>query len=379
MKKLQARLNALTASNTPDLVVLLQGETGTGKSTIARKLHEAGVRKKAPFVTVNAASIPDTLFESLMFGFVKGAFTGATSAQAGWLEMAKGGTLFLDEVGEMPLAHQVRLLETFGGARRFRRLGAVEEQTLDVHLFCATSRDLKQEVAAGRFRPELLRRIQVNTCRIPPLRERGHEDINLLACHLVTDYLRMQGLHKPDAPHIRLEDFLSRQARDYLYHYEWPWNVGELENLFRNEGIRSKLRLRGKEKVELDEVLEALDLEKGERWIELSRDTSGLPPLHLNYRGITEWTERAKGEHMSRVFALSSESISETARRMDCSRDVVYKYLEIAKSPPPTEHPPGLRNDVALEAESPPETSAPSPDASSTGPQPARPVRRRSR
>jgi len=374
-------------------VVLLLGETGTGKSTIARFLHEAGVRPTAPFVSVNAAAIPDSLFESLMFGYVKGAFTGAYTPQAGWLEMARGGTLFLDEVGEMPLSQQVGLLDTFGGPRRFRRLGADQEQGLDLHLICATSRNLKLEAEAGRFRPELLRRIQVNTCRIPPLRDRGPEDIRLLACHLITAYLAIQHILPPNAPMVRLEDYLSGQAREHLYRYEWPWNVGEMENLFRHEGVRGKLRTLGREKVELEEVLEALDLEHRERWTEVPRSGSSIPPLHLNYRAVEAWCERLKAEHMRRVFQDCGEHVSDTSRKMGCSRDVVYKYLELAESAEASDageassssQPPEIPTNDRLSATSatprrtPADATAPQSPPAASLTVPARSPRRRSR
>lgn len=327
MMRLKQALEDLAKSNAPDLVVLLLGETGTGKSTIARMLHEAGTRRTAPFVDVNAAAIPGSLFESLMFGYAKGAFTGAVTGQAGWFEMARGGTLFLDEIGDLPTPQQAGLLNALGGTHHFRRLGAEEEQLLDIHLICATSRELKEEVRAGRFRRELLRRIQINTCRVPPLRERGPGDIQLLACHMISAYLSAQGLLGTGAPAVRLEDFVSRQARDYLLQYDWPWNVGQMENLFKNEGIRTRLRTLGRHKVEMDAVLEALDLERREPWKELPPATSMPLSIDANYQALNAWCEQQKSIHMLRVYHECGENVAATAKRMGCSRDVVYKYV----------------------------------------------------
>lgn len=331
MKRLHGRLEELANAKSKDLIVLFLGETGTGKSTIARQLHQEGARRSGPFIPINTPSINEHLFESLMMGHTRGSFTGAIADQPGWFEMAKGGTLFLDEIGDMPLAQQTRLLETLGGARRFRRLGSDRERVLDVHLFSATSRELKQEATRGLFRPELLRRISVNTCRIPPLRERGPEDIHLLACHAITVYLKEQKLLPPDAPLISLDEYVSRATRDYLYTYEWPWNVSQLENLFANEWIRTLLRSKGKKKVDLSEVKEALDLSQETSWPELHRPhvSAQSLPLNLTYEALDQWYNYQKAIYIRRMTEACAGNRSEVARRLDCTRDVVYKFLEM--------------------------------------------------
>lgn len=330
MKLLHARLEQLATSPSKDLIVLFLGETGTGKSTIARRLHEEGSRKHKPFVSINTPSINEQLFESLMLGHVRGAFTGAVADQPGWFEMARGGTLFLDEIGDMPVSQQARLLETLGGSKRFKRLGAQTEQALDVHLFSATSRELKLDVEKKLFRPELLRRISVNTCRIPPLRERGAEDVCLLARHAITHYLKRQQLMAPSEPLISLEDFVSRPARDYLIQYEWPWNVSQLENLFANEWIRTRLRTQGKDKVELPDLREALDLPPVPGWAELAGRDTGVQtlPLDLSYEALERWCGRQKGLYIQRLLEACGGNRSEVARRLGCSRDMIYKFME---------------------------------------------------
>lgn len=326
MQRLQARLKALAESRDPDLVILLLGETGTGKTVIARTLHHQGTRREGPFVPVNAAAIPDTLFESLMFGHARGAFTGAHTNQPGWFELARGGTLFLDEVGELPLLQQPRLLESLGGNRVFRRLGDAREQAVDLHLICATNRNLKEAAAAGNFRQDLLRRIQINTCLVPSLRDRGKGDIHLLATHLLHTYLIRQGLLPSDSPIPDLSRFFSRPALDFLYRYDWPWNVSELENLFRDEGLRCLLRTVGREKVDLDLVQEALHLDTPPR-VALAPAVEPALPLSVTYQELETWHEREKSNHIARLHRENGGSVTVTARVLGCSRDLVYKYL----------------------------------------------------
>ena len=151
--------------------VLIEGETGTGKGVLARAMHQAGARRDGPFVDVNCAAIPDTLLESEMFGFERGAFTDARHPKAGLFETAHGGTLFLDELGYLPVALQAKLLKVIED-RCVRRLGSTRTIAVDVCIVSATTDDLQALVRAGRFRPELYHRLAVVTLRLPPLRER---------------------------------------------------------------------------------------------------------------------------------------------------------------------------------------------------------------
>ena len=149
------------------------GETGTGKELAAREIHQLGSRSGQPLITVNCAAIPDTLIESELFGYEKGAFTGATSNRIGLIEAADGGTLFLDEIGELPLPAQARLLR-FIQEGEIRQIGSVNSKRVDVRLICATHRDLSSLAAKNAFRQDLFYRIDVLRLAIPPLRERGH-------------------------------------------------------------------------------------------------------------------------------------------------------------------------------------------------------------
>lgn len=248
MRALKQWLEWIAESTDPTLTLLLLGETGTGKSLIAKAIHTKGQRREGPFETINCAAIPPSLFESQMFGHIKGAFTGADMRQEGAFERARAGTLFLDEVGEIPLIDQSKFL-TVLSTRRFRLLGESREREFNSHLICATNRDLRRDADEGRFRSDLLRRIYINVYRVPTLRERGEEDIHLLTQHIITQYLVEQRLRRADEPLVNLRDVLTRDAEAVLYQHTWPWNVGELENLFRNELVRRFVRSGGQDRV----------------------------------------------------------------------------------------------------------------------------------
>ena len=200
--------------------VLLLGESGTGKELLARALHERSPRASLPFVAVNCGAIPPELIESELFGHVRGAFTDAVRANKGLAAEADGGTLFLDEVGELPLAVQVKLLR-FLQDQEVRPVGDVRSRRVDVRVVAATSRDLSSDVAAGRFREDLLYRLDVVRLRLPPLRERT-EDVAPLAAHFLARHARL----RPDLPGLALGD----DAREALLAHRWPGNVRELEH-----------------------------------------------------------------------------------------------------------------------------------------------------
>jgi DNA-binding NtrC family response regulator len=214
------RILRLVAKVAPtDATVLLVGETGTGKELIARSLHVQSARARGPFVPVNLGAIPETLVESELFGYRRGAFTGATGDRGGLLEMADGGTLFLDEIGEMPHATQVKLLRVLE-SHEVRRLGDSATRMVDLRLVAATHRDLRALVDAGRFREDLYYRLNVVRIELPPLRER-REDIGLLASYFlarIAERQRRSGLS------------FSPEAMAALERYDYPGNVRQLEN-----------------------------------------------------------------------------------------------------------------------------------------------------
>ena len=202
-----------------DANILILGENGTGKDIIARLLYRHSPRSGKPFVTIDLGSIPEQLFESELFGYEKGAFTDARKAKAGRMEVATGGTLFLDEIGNLSLPMQAKLLTAIE-KRQISRLGSTQSTPIDVRLICATNADIRRMVEEGRFRQDLLYRINTIELHIPPLRERGN-DILLLADHFLQRYARkyrkeMRGL--------------TREAKNKLLKYAWPGNVRELQH-----------------------------------------------------------------------------------------------------------------------------------------------------
>ena len=198
--------------------ILITGETGTGKELMARYIHRFSASPDAPFVAVNCAAIPEQMLESILFGHEKGAFTGAVSAQPGKFELANGGTLLLDEIGELPLGLQAKLLRVLQ-EQRVERLGGRREIELNVRIIAATNRDLQQEVAEGRFRADLMFRLDVLPLHISPLRERK-EDVLPLARRFISKY----------APQEAQDELLTEDACRALLQHDWPGNARELEN-----------------------------------------------------------------------------------------------------------------------------------------------------
>ena len=209
--------------------ILVCGESGTGKDVVARALHSGGVRADAPFIEVDCAALPETLFESILFGHERGAFTDAKAMKRGLFEIAGSGTIFLDEIGEVPLAAQAKLLRSLEN-RRFKRVGGITDISLGAAIVAATNRDLAKEVAAGRFREDLWFRLNVFPIALPPLRLRG-DDILLLAEHFVRTL----------SPRIGRKDVvLSDETRAALLAYSWPGNVRELKNTIERALILTK-------------------------------------------------------------------------------------------------------------------------------------------
>jgi Nif-specific regulatory protein len=199
--------------------VLIRGESGTGKELIAHALHHHSPRAGKPFVRVNCAALPETLVESELFGYERGAFTGAQARRKGRFELADGGTLFLDEIGELSPSTQAKLLRVIQ-EREFERLGGTATIPVDVRLITATNKNLEAALGDGTFREDLYYRLNVFTICLPPLRERK-SDILLLADHFVEKYARLHG---------RSIKRISTPAIDMLVSYHWPGNVRELEN-----------------------------------------------------------------------------------------------------------------------------------------------------
>jgi formate hydrogenlyase transcriptional activator len=241
---------------------LILGETGTGKEVIARAVHNLSPRKERTFVKVNCAAIPSGLLEAELFGYERGAFTGAINQKLGRFELADRGTLFLDEIGDIPLELQPKLLRVLQ-EQEFERLGSNRTQTVDVRVVAATNRDLARLVADREFRSDLFYRLNVFPIQIPPLRER-REDVPLLVRYFVQNFSRRLN---------KTVQYVPADAMDALVNYAWPGNIRELENLIE----RAVLLSPGKElRVPLSELKQAAlsvsDIS------DISADGSFLPP-----------------------------------------------------------------------------------------------------
>ncbi len=273
---------------------LLLGESGTGKELLARALHSLSPRAGEGFVAINCAAIPENLLESELFGYERGAFTGALKQTPGKVEMADQGTLFLDEIGDMPMSLQAKLLR-FLQERVVERVGGREEIPVDVRVVCATNKDLQTEIQQGRFREDLYYRISEITIQIPPLREREGGRL-ILARTLLTKYA---------AQHGRPLKGYTKDAQAAIQGYAWPGNVRELENKIKGAVIMAE----GKQ-------VNAVDLGLGDE------DTDG-PNLNLR-----EVRKDAETRAVSRALVYSSGNISQAAKLLGITRPTLYDLIE---------------------------------------------------
>lgn len=270
-----------------DANILVLGENGTGKDLVARSLRYYSPRRAAPFSTIDLGSIPENLFESELFGYEKGAFTDARQSKAGRMEAADGGTLFLDEIGNLSMPMQSKLLTAIE-KRQISRLGSTKSVPIDVRLICATNADILQLVDEGKFRQDLLYRINTIEIHIPPLRERG-EDVLLLAEHFLKKFSYK---YRKDIRSI------SRDARQKLLRYAWPGNVRELQHAIERAVIMSEgsvlksddfiLRRPAERASDLDEVLNLEELERAAIEKAMKR-TSGNVSRAAELLGITRY------------------------------------------------------------------------------------------
>lgn len=223
IKKLKEEIKKVSKSNAN---IVIFGENGTGKELVAKNIHRLSPRKDKPFVDINCAAIPDELIESEIFGYEKGAFTGALSRKAGKLEIANEGTIFLDEIGDMSLKAQAKLLRAIE-TKSFHRLGGLQKIDVDVRFICASNKDLKKLIEQGLFREDLYYRLAVITLEVPPLRERG-QDIILLAEYFLDKFCQENKTKSKK---------LTPEAKEALLNYNWPGNVRELKNLMERLSI----------------------------------------------------------------------------------------------------------------------------------------------
>jgi DNA-binding NtrC family response regulator len=299
-----------------DSNVLVQGESGTGKELVARALHNLSKRAKAPLISVNCAAIPETLIESELFGHEKGAFTGASAGRAGLVEAADGGTLFLDEIGELPLEAQARLLRVLQEGE-IRRVGSVQSQKVDVRLIAATHRDLKTLAKTGQFREDLYYRLHVIALKLPALRERGSDVIEIAQAFLVRQYTRMG--REP----LRF----AHDAEQAIRHYPWPGNVRELENAIERavilcEGSDISADLLGID-IELDDLddedfsLAAAGVQSGGNSHEPTEDLS-LEDYFQHF--VLEHQDHMTETELARKLGISRKCLWERRQRLGIPR-----------------------------------------------------------
>ncbi|MEF8793381.1 PEP-CTERM-box response regulator transcription factor [Thiohalorhabdus sp.] len=272
----------------------LLGESGTGKELVAQALHHLSPRAEKPFVAINCAAIPESLLESELFGYEKGAFTGATSRRLGKIEHAHGGTLFLDEIGDMPLQLQGKLLR-FLQERMVERIGGREEIPVDVRIVSATNHDLSELIGRGEFREDLYYRLCEITIRIPPLRER-EGDAALIARSLIERYAAEQGRKVPA---------LNAEALNAIEAYDWPGNVRELENRVKRAVIMAE-----------GAHITPADLEL---------EVSGKEPLPLNLRMVRDQAER---QALTRAMHHAGNNLSHVASLLGITRPTLYSLLD---------------------------------------------------
>ena len=282
--------------------MLLHGETGTGKEFIARVLHHNGSRRHAPFVGVNCTAIPQELFESELFGYERGAFTGANQRKPGLCEQAEGGTLFLDEIGDLNPAMQAKLLRVLQ-ERSFKRLGGREDIEVDFRLIAATNRDLKKEVSQGQFREDLFFRLNVVSLELPPLRERV-EDIIPLGVQALIRQSQEIGKNITD---------MDPEAQYLLERYAYPGNIRELQNIIE----RAVIFCHGK------------TLTPGDLPRELHEEarSSAQAVSHGDQQVIR--IEMALGEHS--LADIESAVIEEVMRVSDYNKSLAAKQLGITR------------------------------------------------
>ena len=302
-------------ADTPS-TVLITGESGTGKELIAHALHEQSPRSKEPLIKVNCAAIPDTLIESELFGYEKGAFTGATSSKPGRFELADKGTLFLDEVGEIPAEMQVKLLRVLQESE-FERVGGIKTTRVDVRLVAATNRNLTDDIEKGRFREDLYYRLNVVPIHVPPLRER-REDIPDLTSHILEKFRSRLG--KPVKE-------MSPGAINALVQYDWPGNIRELENMLE----RSVLFCEG-ETLELKDLPEPIRNAVGEN-VEIAASSARKDATLKQI--VKAETDRVERNCIIKALEETGGNVTHAAKKLGISRKSLQNKMK--------EH--GLRND----------------------------------
>jgi len=297
-----------------DVPVLLLGETGVGKEIFAKALWKTSRRWNGPFVAVNCSAIPHELLEAELFGYEKGAFTGATSSKEGLIESASGGVLFLDEIGDLPLPLQPKLLRVLQ-EKKVRRLGSTKEIHCNFRLICATNRDIRRLVKEGLFREDLYYRISAVEIRIPPLRERK-EDIPLLIDCMLVNFSKEMGK--------RIEGYTEGFLRKAL-NYSWPGNVRELENALKRAIVSCEDGILRRKDLEIEEYTEVAEIHNFEDT--LKDKVRRL--IREGRRGIYyEILERVSSIVAEEAFELLGKNYSKTANVLGINRITLKRLLQ---------------------------------------------------
>ena len=291
MRNVYAMITEVAATEAP---VLILGETGTGKELVAKAIHAKSLRKNFPFVPINCGALPDSLLESELFGYNRGAFTGAAHNRKGFLEVVSGGTLFLDEIGEISQRMQVDLLRVLED-NRITRLGESRPIAVDFRLICATRQNLEEKIASGRFRKDFFYRVNVIAIEIPPLRRR-RDDIYLLVQHFMEKYSQETA---------KKVDHVDKKAMEYLINYDWPGNVRELENAVERAVVLSKSR-----------ILSTADFE----FIKIGTSSPGVSKaIRLN---------DMEREHVERILNENEWNISKSSTVLGISRATLHRMVK---------------------------------------------------
>jgi len=309
-KVMQDLYKAIGRAAPTDATVLIRGESGTGKELVARAVYQHSLRAGKAFIVINCVAIPESLLESELFGYEKGAFTGAVSRHVGKIEQANGGTIFLDEIGDMPLSIQAKILRLLQ-EKKVERLGGLREIPVDVRIIAATNRDLEAAIREGRFREDLYYRLNVVTLNMPPLRERPG-DVELLADYFLSRFAQDMGVRDPG---------ISPEARPLLAAYPWPGNVRELANAMEKCLIFSRGRT-----ISPEDVAERVT---GQR----PRQASPLGEID---EAIRDWARRALSQGGQNLLAQLSDHverliIAEALSLTDGNRSRAAKILGLSR------------------------------------------------
>lgn len=280
--------------------VLISGENGTGKELVARAIHRMSHRKSGPFVEINCAAIPESLIESELFGYEKGAFTGATFQKKGRFESADGGTLFLDEIGDMSLPTQAKVLRALQ-EQEFNRVGGHDRIHVDVRVIAASNKNLAEEIKKGAFREDLFYRLNVIPLHVPPLRERV-EDLPLLAVHFMEELSREQGL--------KFKEF-TPEAMALLKNYSWPGNVRELKNI-----VERLLIMTPGSSIRADDIPAYLEGRSTEK------------PSAVPSGSLREARNRFEREYILERLQANQFNVQKTAEDLQIERTYLYRKLK---------------------------------------------------